>query len=83
MMPYEMIGYFVPAGTYKITNVGKYSSQANVYKNERHKTEEGWEEWSDGYAELVDVNATVEMDIPEGYFFKCDEPSSFKLVKIK
>ena len=81
-LPYETIGYFVPAGTYEITNIGDYQTQANVYKNEKHVTDEGWEEWTDGTSEIVGINETIEMTIPDGYFFKCDEPSHFTLKKI-
>lgn len=81
-MPDATIGYFVPAGTYEITNIGDYKSQANVYKNERHVTEDGWEEWADAEVTVVDVGASVEMTIEEGYFFNCDEPAHFMLKKI-
>ncbi|MCI1305639.1 MAG: hypothetical protein LKG40_05370 [Lachnospiraceae bacterium] len=78
----KTIGYFVPTGTYKITNIGDYRTQVNVYKNEKNKTDEGWEEWADGKSEALDVNASVEMTVDDGYFVNVDEPSHILLEKI-
>lgn len=41
--PKEVIEYFVPCGIYKITNIGDYMTQVNVYSDEIHITEEGWQ----------------------------------------
>lgn len=78
----KTIGYFVPTGTYKITNIGNYQTQVNVYKNEKTKTSEGWEEWADGKSELLAVNASVEMKVEDGYFINVDEPTKISLEKI-
>lgn len=80
--PDYTIGYFVPAGTYKVTNIGDYPTQVNVYKNEKHVTEEGWEEWADGKSERLEVDASVEMTVSEGYFINVDEPSYISIEKI-
>lgn len=77
------IGYFVPAGTYKITNVGDYPSQVTVYNNETHVTEEGWEEWTDGNAQRLEVNESVEMTVEDGYFISINEPTHLSLEKIE
>lgn len=80
--PTETIGYFIPAGTYEIKNVGEHPTQANIYKNEKTVTDAGWEEWADGTVERVDVGATVTMTIEDGYFFNCGEPSHFTLTQV-
>lgn len=80
----NVIGYFVPAGKYKVTNAGPTMTQVNVYKNEKNVTEEGWEEWADGNVELIDVDQTKEMIIDEGYFFNVDgTPQHIILEKIE
>lgn len=78
----NVIGYFVPAGTYKVTNAGSHMTQVNVYKNEKNVTEEGWEEWVDGHVELIDVDQSKEMTIEEGYFFNVDGTQHIILEKI-
>ncbi len=78
----KTIAYFVPVGKYLVKNVGSYMSQINVYKNEINVVD-GWEEWADGYAELLDVNATKEITVEEGYFINVDEPAHFEMSKIE
>lgn len=78
-MEIERIYYLIPAGTYTVTNIGEYMSTVNVYKDETHKTEEGWEEPVVGYAsEMIDVNKTDEIIVEEGYAIYISEPSKFK-----
>ena len=77
----KTIGYFVPAGKYEVTNIGDKMAQINVYKNEKAITD-GWEEWADGKAELVDVNETKEMVVEDGYFFNVDPPAHFTVKKV-
>lgn len=78
----RVIGYFVPAGTYKVTNVGDAPTQANVYKNEKTMNDSNWEEWADGKSERLEQGASVEMILPEGYFFNIDAPSHLVVEKI-
>ena len=48
--------YRVPVGTYTVTNVGKYMNQFNVYGDEIHVTEEGWEEPAETfYVKVLDI----------------------------
>ena len=71
--------YRVPSGTYKVTNVGDYMSQVNVYSDELKKTEEGWDEYAETFAvELLDVNKSATITIGEGQHIHIDEPSEFK-----
>jgi len=72
--------YYVPAGTYTVTNVGNYMSQINIYSDEKTVTEEGWEEpKSLGPVKLLDVNKSATITVEEGQHIEIDEPSIFKL----
>lgn len=71
-MPDNIIGHFVPAGTYEVTNLRDKPTQVNVYKNEKHVTEEGWEEWADGHVILLQPDETEEITVEDGYFVNVD-----------
>ena len=77
----KTIGYFVPAGEYEVTNIGEYTNQVNVYKNEVAVVD-GWEEWTDGTVELLDVGETKIITVEDGYFINIDPPAhiTIKLV---
>lgn len=71
--------FYIPAGTYIVTNTGKYMSQLNVYSDEIAKNDAGWEEPAETYfANLVDVNSSVTVTIKEGQHIEIAEPSNFK-----
>ena len=55
-----IIEYHIPAGTYTVTNVGSTIAQLNVYSDETHITDEGWEEPAECY--YVKVLKTEESD---------------------
>ncbi len=78
----HIIGYFVPAGTYRVTNVDVYPTQVTVYQNKKVKQGQ-WEEWANGKAYLLDVQETKSVTVPEGYFIKVTEPTHIRLVKEK
>ncbi len=69
-------------GISNITNKGKYPTQVNVYKNEKHVTEEGWEEWADGNVVLIDVGESAEIEVQDGYFVNVDAPAHIELEAI-
>ena len=74
--------YYVPAGVYRVTNVGKYMSQINVYSDELSKTEEGWEEPAEVFSvKLLDVSKSDYIEVKEGQHIEIAEPSNFKLEK--
>lgn len=73
--------YYIPYGSYKITNVGDYMTQVNVYSDETVITDAGWEEVADGSVKLIDVNASEEMTVPKGYHIEINEPSHISLVQ--
>lgn len=81
-MPDNTIGYFVPTGKYEVTNKGDYPTQVNVYKNEKHVTEEGWEEWADGNVVLIKVGESAEIEVQDGYFVNVDAPAHIELKAI-
>lgn len=73
--------YYIPYGSYKITNVGDYMTQVNVYSDETVITDAGWEEVADGSVKLIDVDASEEMTVPKGYHIEINEPSHISLVQ--
>jgi len=81
-MPDNTIGYFVPTGKYEVTNKGDYPTQVNIYKNEKHVTEEGWEEWADGNVVLIKVGESAEIEVHDGYFVNVDAPAHIELKAI-
>ncbi len=78
----KRVAYYVPYGTYKITNIGEYMTQVNIYSDEKQITEEGWEEHGDGNVKLIDVEANEEMTIPSGYHIEISEPTHLLLEMI-
>ncbi|MBO5213993.1 MAG: hypothetical protein J6B86_04425 [Clostridia bacterium] len=74
--------YYIPAGTYTVTNKGKYMSQVNVYSNSIHITSEGWEEPAETFdVKLIDVNKSDTITIEEGQHIEIAEPSTFEFKK--
>lgn len=74
--------YYVPYGTYKITNIGDYMTQVNVYSDETVITDAGWEEVANAYsAKLIDVDASEEMTVPKGYHIEINEPTHISLLQ--
>lgn len=72
--------YYVPAGTYTVTNVGDYMSQFNVYSDEIVVNDAGWEEVAEAYfVKLIDVDKSETVTIEEGQHIEIAEPAHFKL----
>lgn len=78
----HLIAYYIPEGTYTITNIGDYMTQVNVYSDEI-KIEDGWEYPVDGNAELLDVQQSTEITVPAGYHIEIGEPSIIKMEQIQ
>ena len=75
-----VIAYHIPAGEYTATNIGEYMDQFNIYSDEIHKTEEGWEEPAEVvFVKLIDVDATEDFTIEDGQYIKIVEPGKFKI----
>ena len=74
--------YYVPAGTYTVTNKGKYMSQINVYSDDKVTTEEGWEEPATvGAVKLLDVGKSETITVENGQHIEIDEPSVFEFTQ--
>lgn len=77
------MAYFVPYGTYKITNIGKYLTQVNVYSDETVITEAGWEEIADSVCnDVLDVGASLTVTIPKNYHVEIGEPTHILMEQI-
>ena len=78
----KRIAYYVPYGSYKITNVGDYMTQVNVYSDETVITDAGWEEVADvGSVKLIDIDASEEMTVPKGYHIEITGSFHISLVQ--
>ena len=76
-----LYAYYVPAGTYTVTNIGEYGSQINVCSDET-VTDNGWEESADiADVELIGVGDSYTITVEEGYHIEIIEPAVFELVK--
>ena len=74
--------YYIPAGTYTVTNKGKYKSQVNVYSNSKHITSAGWEEPVEIFdVKLIDINQSDTITVGEGQHIEIAEPSVFEFKK--
>ncbi len=81
-MPDKIIAYYIPEGTYKITNIGEYSAQVNVYSNKINIVD-GWEEPADCLNhDLVDVNNSIYIAVPKHYHIEIEKPTQIKLEKV-
>lgn len=72
------IVYVVPAGTYLVTNVGKYMSQVNCYSFDTQKQGE-WDEPVDGNVVMVDVNSTETFEVFENSYIEIHTPTHITL----
>lgn len=75
--------YRLPAGSYRVTNVGKNMDQLSVYGDTVTVNDEGWEELADvGDIKLLDVNASDTITIAEGQIIEIHEPGKWTLEKV-
>lgn len=75
--------YHIPAGTYKVTNIGEYMNQFNVYSNEYVVNEDGWEEIAEAYyIKVLNPGESDTFTIEEGQHVDICEPGKFLLEKI-
>ena len=71
--------YYIPLGTYTVTNIGQYMGQVNIYSTETVITDEGWEEPAEVFgAYLLDVGESATITIEEGQYIEIHEPDNFK-----
>ena len=75
--------YYVPYGTYKITNIGEYRTQVNVYSDETVINEDGWEEIADSVCnDVLEAGENLTAIVPENYHIEIGEPTQITLEKI-
>ena len=78
--------YVVPVGTYTVTNIGDYRTQVDVNRNELATDVDSdgneYEYWADCTPYLIEVGATQEISIEEGYFIEIEEPTHLLLEPI-
>ncbi len=71
--------YYIPAGTYTVTNVGKYMDQINVYSDQIKKSEDGWDEPAEVYVvKMIDVNKSEVITVENGQHIEIAEPAHLK-----
>lgn len=72
--------YYVPAGSYSVTNKGDYRTQVSVYEGVA-TNEDGWEEPANvGDIILLDAGQTGSITVPDGYYVDIIEPAHIELV---
>lgn len=72
--------YYVPAGTYEVTNEGKYMTQVNVYEGFARNDETGYDEYTaTGDIKLIDSGKTDTIEVPDGWFIEIQEPAHISL----
>lgn len=70
--------FYIPEGTYTVTNKGEYMGQVNVYSDETHITEEGQEEAESFGVKLLDVGNSDTITVGAGQHIEIAEPSVFE-----
>lgn len=81
-IPNKIIAYYIPEGTYKVTNIGEYRAQVNVYSNKINLVD-GWEEPADClHNDLVDVNNSIYITVPKHYHIEIEKPTQIILEKV-
>jgi hypothetical protein len=77
-----IIQCFVPAGTYTATNESTHFRYIHIYSAETVYNEDGWEEpkytW---VSPKLDVGASCEITVEEGFYINLQEKDVFKLVR--
>ncbi|HFI0450079.1 TPA: hypothetical protein ACGOY4_000034 [Streptococcus suis] len=81
-MPEELIVFYLPAGTYRVENIGDYPAQITVYEGFARDESTGYDDYTaTGDAKLIEQGNTETIVIPEGWFIEIHEPAKFSLVK--
>lgn len=83
-MEESFYAYYVPAGTYEVTNIGKFMTQVNVYEGFSKNEETGYDEYTNtGDIKLIDVEKTATITVPDGWFIEIQEPAHVSLTLIE
>lgn len=74
--------YRVPAGTYTVTNTGKYLNQFNVLGETVYVTDAGWEELSDVfYVKSFKPGESDTVTIEDGHIIEINGNGAWELVQ--
>lgn len=72
--------YYIPAGTYTVTNEGDFMTQVNVYEGFAKNEESGYDEYtSTGDILMLDSEQSDTLEVPEGWFIEIQEPTHISL----
>lgn len=72
--------YYIPAGTYTVTNIGDYLTQVNVYSDEIAVNSSGWEEPAEiFFADRIEIGETKTIVIEDGQHIEIAEPTKLML----
>lgn len=75
--------YYLPAGTYEVTNKGEYMTQVSVYEGFTKNEETGYDEYTEiGSTVLIDVEKTNTIEVPEGWLIEIHEPTHISLTLV-
>lgn len=67
----KMIVYYVPAGKYKVENLGDYRTQVNVYKGFEKNKESGYDEYTDsGDIVVLNKGEKGDIEVPDGWYIE-------------
>ena len=76
--------YYVPAGTYMVTNKGDYMNQINVYEGFAKNKDTGYDEYTNsGDFKLLNSGETATIEVPDGWFIEIHEPAHFSLTLVE
>ena len=71
--------YHIPAGTYEVSNIGKYTVQICAYSDNTRITSEGWKEPAKtGNVAVLKTNETVNFSIENGYYLEINGDGELK-----
>lgn len=80
--PDASIAYYIPDGKYKIINVGDYMTQVNIC-SDKINIVDGWEEPASVTVQMLDVNTSFTVTIPDNYHIEIAEPTQLKLEMVE
>lgn len=79
-MEESFYAYYIPAGSYTVTNEGEYMTQISVYGGFAKNEETGYDEYTDvGDIVLLDAGEEASVEISEGWFVEIQEPTHISL----
>lgn len=72
--------YYLPAGTYEVTNIGEFMTQVSVYEGFAKNEESGYDEYTaSGDILMLDAEQSDTLEIPDGWFIEIQEPTHISL----